>query len=67
LCGEQRQRVAVPLERQFRRPAKSTIKGMSDMKKIKSKLVTIVTDNARLVGIVENKKSSCAHVARRKR
>jgi hypothetical protein len=26
--------------------------GMSDMKKIKSKLVTIVTDNVRLVGIV---------------
>ena len=28
---------------------------MSDMKKIKSKLVTIVTDNVRLVGIVGNK------------
>jgi signal-transduction protein with cAMP-binding, CBS, and nucleotidyltransferase domain len=28
---------------------------MSDMKKIKSKLVTIVTDNVRPVGIVGNK------------
>jgi hypothetical protein len=28
---------------------------MSDMKKIKSKLVTIVTDNVRRVGIAENK------------
>jgi hypothetical protein len=55
LRGEQRQRVAVPPERQFRGPAKNTIKGMSDMKKIKSKLVTIVTDNVLLVGIVANK------------
>jgi hypothetical protein len=31
------------------------IKGMSDIKKIKSKLVTIVTDNVLLVGIVGNK------------
>jgi CBS-domain-containing membrane protein len=28
---------------------------MSDVKKIKTKLVTIVTDNVRLVGIVGNK------------
>ena len=35
--------------------SKNKIKGMSDMKKIKSKLVTIVTDNVRLVGIVRNK------------
>jgi hypothetical protein len=55
LRGEQRQRVAVPPERQFRGPAKNTIKGMSNMKKIKSKLVTIVTDNVFLVGIVANK------------
>jgi hypothetical protein len=55
LRDEQRQRVAVPAERQFRRSAKNKIKGMSDMKKIKSKLVTIVTDNVRRVGIVENK------------
>jgi hypothetical protein len=34
---------------------KNKIKGMPDMKKIKSKLVTIVTDNVRLVGIVGNK------------
>jgi hypothetical protein len=55
LRGEQRQRVAVSAERQFCRPAKNTIKGMWDMKKIKTKLVTIVTDNVRLVGIVGNK------------
>jgi hypothetical protein len=55
LRGEQRQRVAVPAERQFRRPAKDEIKGMSDMKKIKTKLVTFVTDNVRLVGIVGDK------------
>jgi hypothetical protein len=55
LRGEQRQRVAVPPERQFRGPAKNTIKGMSDMKKIKTKLVTFVTDNVRLVGIVGDK------------
>jgi hypothetical protein len=30
-------------------------RSMSDMKKIKTKLVTIVTDNVRLVGIVGNK------------
>jgi hypothetical protein len=35
--------------------SKNTIKGMSNMKKIKSKLVTIVTDNVLLVGIVGNK------------
>ena len=35
--------------------AKNTIKGMSDMKKIKTKLVTFVTDNVRLVGIVGDK------------
>ena len=35
--------------------AKNTIKGMSDVKKIKTKLVTIVTDNVRLVGIVGDK------------
>jgi len=52
---EQRQRVAVPPERQFRGPAKNKIKGISDMKKIKTKLVTFVTDNVRLVGIVGNK------------
>ena len=34
---------------------KNKIKGMSDMKKIKTKLVTFVTDNVRLVGIVETK------------
>jgi hypothetical protein len=55
LRGEHRQRVAVPPERQFRRPATNTIKGMSDMKKIKTKLVTFVTDNVLLVGIVGNK------------
>jgi hypothetical protein len=32
--------------------AKNTIKRMSDMKKIKTKLVTFVTDNLRLVRIV---------------
>jgi hypothetical protein len=37
---------------------------MSDMKKIKSKLVTIVTDNVLVVSIVGKQKSSCAHVAR---
>ena len=52
---EQRQRVAVPPERQFRGPAKNKIKGISDMKKIKTKLVTFVTDNVRLVGIVGDK------------
>jgi hypothetical protein len=36
-------------------PAKNTIKGMSGMKKIKTKLVTFVTDNVLLVGIVGNK------------
>jgi len=55
LRGEQRQRVAVRPERQFRGPAKNTIKGMSDMKKIKTKLVTFVTDNVRLIGIVGHK------------
>jgi hypothetical protein len=55
LRGEQRQRVAVPPECQFRGPAKNKIKGMSDMKKIKTKLVTFVTDNVRLVGIVGDK------------
>jgi len=55
LRGEQRQRVVVPPERQFRRPAKNKIKGGSDMKKIKTKLVTFVTDNVRLVGIVGDK------------
>jgi hypothetical protein len=59
LRGEQRQRVAVPPERQVRRPAKNTIKvtalRMSDTKKIKTKLVTFVTDNVLLVGIVGNK------------
>ena len=34
---------------EFRRPAKNKIKGMSDMKKIKAKLVTFITDNVRLV------------------
>ena len=29
--------------------AKNKIKGMSDMKKIKTKLVTFITDNVRLV------------------
>jgi hypothetical protein len=53
-----RQRVAVPPERQFRRPAKTQSKvsalRMSDMKKIKTKLVTFVTDNVLLVGIFGN-------------
>jgi hypothetical protein len=31
------------------KPAKNKIKGMSDMKKIKTKLVTFITDNVRLV------------------
>jgi hypothetical protein len=47
--AEQRQRVAVPAERQFRRPAEKAIKVsafcMSDMRKIKTNLVTFVTDN----------------------
>jgi hypothetical protein len=35
---------------------------MSDMKKIKSKLVTIVTDNVLLVDIVGNKKKLLARM-----
>jgi hypothetical protein len=35
----------------------------TDMKKIKSKLVTIVTDNVLGIGIVENKTRLAAHVA----
>ena len=35
----------------------------TDMKKIKSKLVTIVTDNVLGTGIVENKTLLAAHVA----
>jgi hypothetical protein len=35
--------------------SKLSTSGMSEMKKIKSKLVTIVTDNVLLVGIVANK------------
>jgi hypothetical protein len=55
----------VPPERQFRGSAKNTIKGMSDMKKIKSKLVTIVTDNVLLVKYSEA--SSCANAASKER
>jgi hypothetical protein len=53
--GEQRQRVAVSAERQFCGPAKNKTKVSADMKKIKSKLVTFVTDNVRLIGIVGDK------------
>ena len=47
------------------KPAKNKIKGMSDMKKIKTKLVTFVTDNVLLVTYSEA--SSCANAASKER
>jgi Tfp pilus assembly protein PilP len=55
LRGEQRQRAPFVLNVNSAGQAKNTIKRMSDMKKIKTKLVTFVTDNVRLVGIVGDK------------
>jgi hypothetical protein len=63
--AEPRERIAVPAECQFGRPAENgdlLAFGMSDMTKIKSNLVTFVTDNFLLLRTVGN--NSCAQVAR---
>ncbi len=52
--AETRERVAVPAECQFGRPADLLVFCMSDMTKIKSNLVTFVTDNFLLLSIVAN-------------
>ena len=55
--AEPRERVAVPAECQFGRPAETGdlfACRMSDMRKIKSNLVTFVTDNFLLLRIVGN-------------
>jgi hypothetical protein len=65
--AEPRERVAVPAQCQLGRPPE---KGdllafcMSDMTKIKSNLVTFVTDSFLLLSIVGNHRFSCAQVAR---